>query len=98
MSKESDRLKALARRVSDNRKDVHPIDVFHTNDVNPPRGQKGGFVKVTVTLSPEIYESAMGEVLRRKLNKTGDAQISAVIREALAVFLTKPAPKQAAVG
>jgi hypothetical protein len=95
VSKESDRLKALARKVSDNRKDDNKANVFHINDVNPPRGQKGTFVKVTITLSPDIYQSAMTEVTRRKLAKTGDAQISAVIREALAAYLTKGAPKQA---
>ncbi len=95
MSKESDRLKALARRVSDKRKDENRTDVFHTNDVNPPRGQKGAFVKVTVTLSPDIYQSAMTEVTRRKLAKAGDAQISAVIREALAAYLTKGMQMQA---
>jgi hypothetical protein len=95
MSKESDRLKALARRVSDNRKDDNKINVFPINEVNPPRGQKGAFIKVTVTLSPDIYQSAMTEVTRRKLAKAGDAQISAVIREALAAYLTKETDKQA---
>jgi hypothetical protein len=95
MSKESDRLKALARRVSDKRKDDNKINVFPINAVNPPRGQKGAFVKVTVTLSPDIYQSAVTEVTRRKLAKTGDAQISAVIREALAAYLTKGTDKQA---
>ena len=95
MSKESDRLKALARKVSDNRKDENKTNVLHINDVNPPRGQKGAFVKVTITLSPDIYQSAMTEVTRRKLAKTGDAQISAVIREALAAYLTKEPQKQA---
>ena len=36
-------------------------------------GQKGAFLKVTVTLSPGIYQSAMTEFTRRKLAKTGDA-------------------------
>jgi hypothetical protein len=99
MSKESDRLKALARQVSEKRKDVNQGNVIQTNvfpiDVNPPHGEKGGFIKVTATLSPETYRLAMGEVTRRKLAKAGDAQISAVIREALAAYLGKEREKQA---
>jgi hypothetical protein len=94
MSKESDRLKALARQVSEKRKDVNPINVFPI-DVNPPHGAKGGFIKVTATLSPETYQLAMAEVTRRKLAKAGDAQISAVIREALAAYLGREGEKQA---
>jgi hypothetical protein len=94
MSKESDRLKALARQVSEKRKDVNPGNIFPI-DVNPPHGEKGGFIKVTVTLSPDTYQLAMGEVTRRKLAKAGDAQISAVIREALAAYLVREGEKQA---
>jgi hypothetical protein len=94
MSKESDRLRALARQVSEKRKDVDTDNVFPIN-VNPPHGEKGNFVKITATLSPEIYRLAMAEVTRRKLAKAGDAQISAVIREALAVYLGREGEKQA---
>ena len=95
MSKESDRLKALARKVSDKHKDDNPKDISHTNDVNPPHGEKGAFIKVTVTLSPEVYQSAMTEVARRKVAKIGNAQISAIIREALAAYLIKGIQTQA---
>jgi len=94
MSKESDRLKALARQVSEKRKDVNQGNVFPI-DVNPPHGEKSAFVKVTATLSPETYRLAMAEVTRRKLAKAGDAQISAVIREALAAYLGREGDKQA---
>ncbi len=94
MTKESDRLKALARQVSEKRKDVNQENVFPI-DVNPPHGEKGGFIKVTATLSPETYRLAMAEVTRRKLAKAGDAQISAVIREALAAYLGREGEKQA---
>jgi hypothetical protein len=94
MSKESDRLRTLARQVSDIRKDINPKDTIPLN-VNPPRGAKGGFIKVTATLSPETYQLAMTEVTRRKLAKVGDAQISAVIREALTAYLGKERGKQA---
>jgi len=55
--------------------------------VNPPRGEKGGFLKVTVTLDPETYELIATEAMRRKMNKEKDAQLSAVIREAVAQYL-----------
>lgn len=99
MSKESDRLKALARKVSEKHKDVNPKSESQGNvfpiDVNPPHGEKGDFIKVTATLSPETYRMAMAEVTRRKLAKAGDAQISAVIREALATYLGREGEKQA---
>jgi hypothetical protein len=99
MSKESDRLKALARKVSEKHKDVDPKNEFPGNvfptDVNPRHGEKGGFIKVTATLSPETYRMAMAEVTRRKLAKSGDAQISAVIREALAAYLGREKERQA---
>jgi hypothetical protein len=88
MSKESDRLKALARQVSDKHKDVDAKNGFPIN-ANPPHGKKGDFVKITATLSPETYQLAMAEVTRRKLAKAGDAQISAVIREALIAYLMR---------
>jgi len=50
---------------------------------------------VTVTLSPEVYQSAMTEVARRKVAKIGNAQISAIIREALAAYLIKGIQTQA---
>ena len=55
--------------------------------VNPPRGEKGDFLKITVTLDPATYELIATEAMRRKLNKEKDAQLSAVIREAVAQYL-----------
>jgi hypothetical protein len=55
--------------------------------VNPSRGEKGGFLKVTVTLDPATYELIATEALRRRLAKEKDAQLSAVIREAVAQYL-----------
>ena len=55
--------------------------------VNPPRGEKGDFLKITVTLDPATYELIATEAMRRKMNKEKDAQLSAVIREAVAQYL-----------
>lgn len=54
---------------------------------NPPHGEKGDFIKLTVTLPPEVYELIMGEVTRRKMAKERNPQISAVLREAVIKYL-----------
>jgi len=65
-------------------------------DPNPPHGEKGEFVKVTVTLSPEMYDALLTEQGRRKreavkLRKAGDKAephgISAIVREAVSGYL-----------
>jgi hypothetical protein len=57
--------------------------------VNPPHGEKGSFLKITVTLDPATYELIATEAMRRKMNREKDAQLSAVIREAVAEYLAK---------
>tara|TARA_R110000868_G_scaffold53756_1_gene168706 strand:+ start:210 stop:470 length:261 start_codon:yes stop_codon:yes gene_type:complete len=54
---------------------------------NPPHGEKGDFVKITVTLPPDVYGLIMEEVTRRKMTKTANPQISAVLREAAIQYL-----------
>jgi len=65
-------------------------------DPNPPHGEKGEFVKVTVTLSPEMYDALLSEQGKRKreavkLRKAGDKAephgISAIVREAVSAYL-----------
>lgn len=46
-------------------------------------GEKHAYVKVTVTLPPELYELIINETTKRKLEKAPNPQVSAVIREAL---------------
>ena len=46
-------------------------------------GEKGDFVKVTVTLPPAVYQVIMTEVTRRKMVKERDPNMSAIIREAV---------------
>jgi len=58
-------------------------------DPNPPHGEKGDFVKVTVTLPPKVYELIMGEATRRKVAKEPNPQLSAIIREAVVELLGK---------
>jgi transcriptional regulator of met regulon len=54
--------------------DIHP---------NPPKGAKGDFLKVTVTLSPDIYAILAEESCRRRISGEKDGTISAIIREAV---------------
>jgi len=52
-------------------------------------GEKGDYVKLTVTLPPEVYALVMQEVTRRKLAKEPEPVISAVLREAVVKHLGK---------
>ena len=56
-----------------------------------PHGEKFAYVKVTVTLPPELYELIIKETTRRKVAKEPDPQVSAVIREALVQFFGQDA-------
>ena len=58
-----------------------------TIDPNPPKGEKGEFFKMTITMSPDIFELVNAEALRRKVSRAGNATTSAIIREALISFI-----------
>ncbi len=60
---------------------------MHLLALDPPHGQKGEFVKVTATLAPESYQLIMQEVVRRRMRKEKNGNLSAVIREAIAAYL-----------
>lgn len=91
MSKETQRLRSLAGRISDNgnsekRKSVSPISV--PADANAPHGERGDFLKVTATLSPEVFKLVSDEVQRRRLAREPNAAMSAILREAVLAYLT----------
>jgi len=46
-------------------------------------GEKGDYVKLTVTLPPAVYQLVMTEVTRRKVAKESEPVISAVLRDAV---------------
>lgn len=50
---------------------------------NHPHGGKGDYIKLTVTIPPELYSVMAQEATRRKIAKEPHAQLSAIIREAL---------------
>ena len=56
-------------------------------DAVPPRGSRDNFYKITVTVPPDVYEATMAEVVRRKLAKEPNRDLSGVVREALVAFL-----------
>ena len=58
-----------------------------TVNPNPEHGEKGSFVKMTVSLSPDICDLLSGEVARRRRGKLGNVTTSAVIREAVVEYL-----------
>ena len=93
----------LAARISEKPKDGFPSSVdterrkpvigkstaekAAISEANPPHGEKGDFIKVTVTLPPEVYQLIMAEAVRRKMQKQPNPQLSAVIREAVVHYL-----------
>jgi transcriptional regulator of met regulon len=52
-------------------------------------GEKGDYVKLTVTLPPAVYELVMTEVTRRKVAKEPEPVISAVLRDATLQYFSK---------
>jgi hypothetical protein len=88
MKRETARLRDLAKAVA-KAAPSPTIPVDTPLEANAPHGEKGDFVKVTATLSPEVYELIMKEVMRRKLAKAPNAQLSAVIREAVVAMFER---------
>jgi len=54
-----------------------------------PRGERGDFLKTTITISAEMYTELRMLGLKRKAAKQKDTDTSALIREALTDFLNK---------
>lgn len=51
---------------------------------NPPIGQRGRFLRVTITIPAELLALLQTEGLRRKAGGETDTSVSALIREAVA--------------
>ena len=60
-----------------------------TIEVDRPYGERGDFEKVTVTLPSDVRALLLDESLRRKKRRTPDWPIAAIVREALAAYLTR---------
>ena len=88
MSKETQRLRSLAGRLSDSGNSEKRKNVSTTpTEANAPPGERGDFIKVTATLSPEVYKLVSDEAQRRKLAREPNAALSAILREAVLVYL-----------
>jgi hypothetical protein len=85
------RLAQLAARISEKPKEGKTASREPSlgREANPPHGEKGDFIKVTVTLPPDIYQMIMAEAVRRKMHKERNPQLSAVIREAVVQYLER---------
>ena len=78
------RLTNLNKRLSEKLKNVNTEAAL---EANPAHGEKGDFVKVTVTMPPKVYAMIMGEATRRKMTKERNPNLSAIIREAAVAYL-----------
>lgn len=54
---------------------------------NPARGERGDFLKVTITLPPDLLANLKRLGIERKLKRMRDTDVSSLIREALKTFL-----------
>jgi len=57
-------------------------------EIDRPYGERGDFEKVTVTLPSDVRALLLDESLRRKKRRTADWPIAAIVREAIASYLT----------
>jgi len=57
------------------------------NGANPIRGKRGDFLKVTITLPPDILANLKRLGIERKLQGMRDTDVSSLIRESLTSFL-----------
>ena len=81
---DTSRLVSLSRKLAEKPRTVRKSGGL---EPNPPHGEKGGFLKVTITLPPELYARLAEEATRRKTRKERNAQVSAILREAAAAYL-----------
>ena len=56
-------------------------------DPNPARGNRGDFEKLTITMPPDMVDSLENIRRQRKRSKSGNADLSSIIREAVAFWL-----------
>lgn len=76
------------KRISESHKEAKPnIGITDKLEANPSHGEKGDFIKLTITMPPAVYELIAKEAARRKMAKERDPNISAIIREASVQYL-----------
>ncbi len=60
-------------------------------DVHREYGERGDFEKITVTIPTDVRAMLLEESVRRKKDRSADWPIAAIVREAIAAYLS---PKQ----
>ena len=58
-------------------------------DANPPYGKKSSFRKISLTLSQSAYQKLIAEAARRKITGEHNQLLSALLREAVAGYLSR---------
>ena len=58
-------------------------------DPNPPYGDKSSFRKITLTLPQSAYQKLIEESARRKIAGEPNQLLSALLREAVAEYLSR---------
>lgn len=81
---DTSRLVSLSRKLAEKPKAVRKSGGL---EPNPPHGEKGDFVKITITLPPGVFTLLAEEATRRKARKEKNAQVSAILREAAVAYL-----------
>jgi hypothetical protein len=71
-------------------RNAHATVEASATDPNPPRGNKGDFRKVTMTLPQWAYKKLVEESARRKIVGEPNQLLSALLREAVAEYLNRP--------
>src|SRR5437879_11860737 len=58
-------------------------------DANPPYGKKSNFRKISLTLPQSAYQKLIAESARRKIAREPNQLLSALLREAVAGYLSR---------
>lgn len=60
-----------------------------SSEANVPRGERAGFLKVTITLPPEMLIALRNIGIKRKSERKKDTDVSSLIRESLVTFISQ---------
>lgn len=93
LSQLADQLHSSGKHISESKiseKSKSSFGIKNKIDIHPPRGERGDFRKITVTLPPEIYDLIITESYRRKRAREENSLLGSIVREALLAYLSKP--------
>lgn len=82
-------LAAKAKELQRAEDQPQPVPVAPPRVANPPRGERGGFLNVTVTLPPEVLTALKALGVRRRIAGDVNSTTSDLVREAVADYLVK---------